>query len=63
MAGGVASIKLYKYDSDGKSIESGAKSFTFYRCIADVLKGTFEELDFSSVINSYYKSYSEVIYA
>lgn len=63
MAGGVASIKLYKYDSDGKSsLEKVEPRILLCTDDADVLKGTFEELDFSSVINSYYKSYSEVIY-
>ena len=63
MAGGVASIKLYKYDSDGKSsLEKVEPRILLCTDDTDVLKGTFEELDFSSVINSYYKSYSEVIY-
>lgn len=63
MAGGIASIKLYRYDSDGKPfLEKVEPRVLLYTDDTNVLKGTFDELDFSSLINFYYKSYSEVIY-
>ncbi len=41
------SIKLYKYDSDGKSsLEKVEPRILLCTDDADVLKGTFEELDF-----------------
>lgn len=63
MAGGMASIKLYKYDSDGRpSLEKLEPRILLYTDDANVIKGTFEGLDFSSIINTYYKDYGEVIY-
>ncbi|MCD8093944.1 MAG: hypothetical protein LUF01_14415 [Bacteroides sp.] len=63
MAGGMASIKLYKYDSDGRpSLEKLEPRILLYTDDANVIKGTFEGLDFSSIINTYYKGYGEVIY-
>lgn len=62
MAGGSASIRLYRYDADGvanlESVEPRILLFTDEQ----VRKGTFEGLNFASLIDMYYKGYSEVIY-
>lgn len=62
MAGGTASIRLYSYDSDGKSsLEKVEPRILLIENNSGEAKGIFTGLDFQSIIDTFYSNYKDVV--
>lgn len=62
MAGGTASIRLYSYDSDGKSsLEKVEPRILLIENNSGEAKGVFTGLDFQHIIDNFYSNYKDVV--